>query len=296
MELLVGFHIPFITKAFVSPPPSNDSILGGVWGSDFKKFASENDLVMDTAKVLAMDIFATQKNMWRVGRLRCPKHCALHKDLSECKCTCPYLSPNTTEEEAYDIMTKSSGTIALDPDRYLLNRQGKVIALELMRFMCNDYNYTAPSMGESLESSSPADPTFWPIHPTLDRLFHRRMIAGFAMSNWTDNTSKTSVGNTGICTGHNYLDGLPSCTNLVEDDEDTVYTNKDLFSLFDPTKETIPYLYADFTWTHCAALGYGSDLLDPNASVPTDVANSDSEKRGPPFALGKKKPSDPSLS
>ena len=45
-----------------------------------------------------------------------------------------------------------------------------------MRLLCNDYDDMAPQMGDLMNSGAPADPIFWPIHPTVDRLWQWRRI------------------------------------------------------------------------------------------------------------------------
>ena len=41
--------------------------------------------------------------------------------------------------------------------------------------------------GDQLEAGSPMDPSFWPIHPALDRLLHWKKIAQpFTDAGWAD--------------------------------------------------------------------------------------------------------------
>jgi hypothetical protein len=73
------------------------------------------------------------------------------------------------------------------------NRNGDDISFYLMRLLCNDFEgaHTNTNLGRSeccrihtgvntilgdhLEASSAADVSFWPIHPTLERLLHYKM-------------------------------------------------------------------------------------------------------------------------
>jgi hypothetical protein len=54
---------------------------------------------------------------------------------------------------------------------------GNDISIYVLKTMCNDYDGLNPVIGESLQSSSPLDITFWPTHPGVDRLFHWKRIA-----------------------------------------------------------------------------------------------------------------------
>ena len=54
---------------------------------------------------------------------------------------------------------------------------------ELVADICS----TPWSPGEQLEAASPIDPSFWPIHPALDRLLHWKKIAQpFTDAGWAD--------------------------------------------------------------------------------------------------------------
>ena len=52
----------------------------------------------------------------------------------------------------------------------------EVKSAKFMRHYCT----TPFSPGEQIESASPHDISFWPIHPTMDRLYHyKRIVTGF---------------------------------------------------------------------------------------------------------------------
>jgi len=54
---------------------------------------------------------------------------------------------------------------------------GNDISIYVLKILCNDYDSLNPVIGESLQSSSPLDITFWPTHPGVDRLVHWKRIA-----------------------------------------------------------------------------------------------------------------------
>jgi hypothetical protein len=45
-------------------------------------------------------------------------------------------------------------------------------------------------MGDQLESASPADPSFWPIHPALERIWQWKRIVGFTSEAWTSSANE----------------------------------------------------------------------------------------------------------
>jgi len=122
--------------------------------------------------------------------------------------------------------------------------------------------------GDHLESASPADPTFWVIHPTLERLLHAKLMAGgFKSESWA-----TDVKNDYVC-------DKPSCYDVINDEfgyhdyccyghfEDSQLlnaitgdrftfvgeTNADILKATDPRRKdySMPYIYDKFTWDHC---------------------------------------------
>ncbi|KAH8050386.1 phosphatase [Aureococcus anophagefferens] len=78
-------------------------------------------------------------------------------------------------------------------------------------------------VGDQLESASPVDISFWPIHPTLERLYHWKV--------------------------HMDVDTL-----LSEGLEKTV-TNAQLLEAFDPKSNALPFVYDAFRWDHCEERG-----------------------------------------
>ena len=54
--------------------------------------------------------------------------------------------------------------------------------------------------GDHIESASPADPSFWVIHPTLERLLHARLLAGgFSDESWATDAKNQFVCNYAKC-------------------------------------------------------------------------------------------------
>lgn len=123
--------------------------------------------------------------------------------------------------------------------------------------------------GDHLESASPADPSFWVIHPTLERLLHAKlMTGGFSNEAWPADVHKGFVCNKARCyssqTGTK--DFYPDCCyGHYEYDQmfDGVSgnrsvkvgpTNRAVLDATDPRKSTysMPYIYDQFSWSHCA--------------------------------------------
>ena len=67
--------------------------------------------------------------------------------------------------------------------------------MDLSRSSSSAYSsstWTPFTPGEQIESASPIDPSFWPIHPTMDRLLqYKRMAMDFTWTTWGTSTART---------------------------------------------------------------------------------------------------------
>ena len=133
--------------------------------------------------------------------------------------------------------------------------------------------------GDHTESASPADPSFWPIHPTLERLTQAKLLAGgFSDVTWPSDSVNDYVCDKAQCyetdsvTGEATLDYKAACCyghyendqllDFITPDKNagTGETNKETWDALDPTSSDygMPYIYSSFTWDHCI----DSDSLD----------------------------------
>ena len=81
---------------------------------------------------------------------------------------------------AWSVCLKSLLRARASASVFLRRRQdsaGNDISVIVLKVICNAYDGLSPVIGESLQSSSPLDVTFWPTHPGVDRLFHWKRIA-----------------------------------------------------------------------------------------------------------------------
>jgi len=161
-------------------------------------------------------------------------------------------------------------------------------------FICSGDGYKSFG-GDHLESASPADPSFWPIHPTLERLLHARFMAGgFDTDEWADDPVNDYVCNKATCYnedqaltddirapfgswdeccyGHYIDDQLLDAPNGLRY-SGTGATNREIMEWTNPTRTSyaMEYVYDGFVWDHCADTGYDfeelSSYLYYNASI-----------------------------
>jgi len=120
--------------------------------------------------------------------------------------------------------------------------------------------------GDHLESASPSDPSFWVIHPTMERLLHAKLLAGgFDTANWASSAGDyvcnkatcydmdtDSFTTTDCCYGHYESDQMYD--GLKGDMSTYGPTNKETQDQTDASSAetyTMPYIYDSFSWSHC---------------------------------------------
>ena len=244
-----GFHIMY------NPHGTTHLAIGGVWNADWHKKLLLADYDMVQAPSWTLLGFAKQKNMFRAGYSSCPSACSMDTPEADCKCQCTGVVEKISDDKYLQILEKiMQGFLP-----YLNDREGNYIGDVIYKLLCNFYDDTFPVMGDSLESASPADVSFWPTHPTVDRLFQWRRLNGMGLD-WPDNSAWSVEGTrTAYCHGHNVDDVLPF-TGLFDSDSGP-YTNRELLALADPKYDKAPYIYDNFEWPHCLDEGYSVDLM-----------------------------------
>ena len=149
--------------------------------------------------------------------------------------------------------------------------------LEQFKLVCGYYGdevgdtYT----GDMLDSNSPMDPSFWPIHPTMERVMSKFLLnmAGTEDWSWPAHNSLTSTSDT-ACTGHEPTDimDLPGLFTA-EDSGKANMTVVDYTKMLSPynNEVEVDYVYQDFLWDHCVAGGIpASFYYDASSSTSSE--------------------------
>lgn len=148
------------------------------------------------------------------------------------------------------------------------------------------------------QASSPLDPTFWLMHPTMERLWQFSVLTGSVKDmNWPDDDveitlpdgsqttyylSTTYAG----CFGHHGSDVFPF--GLLDSDVDgfqvrtqirghsdggNTLTNREAMAALDPRANSLTYIYDNFKWDHCMLDGI--DFNDAWEDTSSAAANAD---------------------
>jgi len=147
--------------------------------------------------------------------------------------------------------------------------------VEFYDFLCTgDGQKVFP--GDSFQSSSPLDPIHWVIYPTLERLFHAKLLSiGFLNETWNNNSNE--VCDKAECYSpfspdygyySNCCDGHYSSSQLLDHTnwnrcEYFGDTNDELLKSLDPRRSdySMGYIYNDFDWDHCQSSYDINELL-----------------------------------
>lgn len=242
-------------------------LIGGAGNADWKTKLEALDYDLKNAMYWVPSAFSRQKNMYRKGILSCPDICSMDTPMEDCKCTCNDFNASHWANKTEVELLASEPLSLLFPDQntqsWLYNKNGTFIGGEILQLLCNQVEKSAPILGDSLESASPYDPTFWPIHPTVERLFIWRMMNGFEDTHWKENSAWSVKGfKDGYCWGHNEMDVL-TWPNYLYDQTGPIgpFTNRDVWDILNPSTQKAPYIYDNFEWVHCEQFGYNVTLL-----------------------------------
>jgi hypothetical protein len=243
------------------------TLVGGVSNADWKTLLESWGMNSGDAQALGLQGFGIIKDLWRESLLSCPDSCSSDTSVVDCACTCPDFDTWDLKKIHELIAFRESNFAASS----FTSSTGEYLGTKFMALACGLVpGYEAPFMGDAMNSGATADPSFWPVHPNVDRLFQWRRMKGMTGSeSWPYGETSSSdfywgAGDAEVCWGHQ-PDNTMICKNLgfINDERatDTYYTVKDLWEMNDPDMGHLPYAYPDFLWENCADEGYPADLM-----------------------------------
>lgn len=229
--------------------------IGGIYGEEcgskmqaLKSFMGDKDVARTS-----LYLFTLLKNMWRDELIEFPNYCSLDS-IEDCAVVC------TREDPQFYLKFK----------HYFANNDVRIVGgmdkheLDAVSDLALCDNTYWP--GDHLEAASPVDVSFWPIHPTLDRLLQfKQLTTPFTDTTWDfsedddDSKSYCTTHESNHCFGHHQYD-LTFWKSAYYDDEVGGYkteylTNGEIFRIINPNTYSAPYIYDNFEWDHCAEAG-----------------------------------------
>ena len=260
--------------------------IGGAWGleSDFMDTYLSNSLP---------DLVLLFKLLWRHGYARCPTSC--DADTAASNCTCYIPEEFFDKYGAYSILEDTNMFTYLSQGNTNLytDSEGKYHYKGISADDEDDFfkrvviNLANPGItGEMYTSAAPWDPTFWPLHPTAERLVQYRIYLdlkgeysldgawGYLHDSSIPSDDQSYCDWSGVeglelpncytveyCPGHEENATLPF-SNFLGNQE--TYTNAEFLSFMGPTNTDRPYIYDNYDYSFCSSIG---DPIYPQAST-----------------------------
>jgi len=264
----------FLKTSQNAPHASTHGAIGGVFGCDTMDDLLQSGYIQSSAhqyKLCAKWGFYI-KEMYRGLYLSPQTDCSTNDDVDYEETSCGFVCNEGKSDDMLDMMKNTLSFSDYVPED--MSDEG----WETWRdFICTGSGWRV-FVGDQLESASPSDPSFWPIHPNQERMLHAKLMSGgFDDWSWpTDATEdyvcdksscyESEYGAKGYyddcCYGH-YEDS--QLLNWIDADKGSGYgpTNGDVLTQTDPTSKdyAMTYIYDDLKWSHCSASSDFSTLF-----------------------------------
>jgi len=250
-----GSWYNYVWAASYTPHGPVHTLIGGYKNCEVNLDALANYLDIDNSSKADMQYGAVTfvKGAWRSHLIDAPT-CSSDTSQNDCLMVCQD-DPTTNEEfrtRAMEYLAAQIGSWVKNIDKH---KQGTFVDAVLCK--------TAYVSGDQLEAGSPSDPSFWPIHPTIDRLLqYKHIVNPFGNEDWGNpgRNASTSYCTTsgGSCDGHHEDDVVPFHVKAMVDGNftSTFLTNGELYWVAHPNTYQLSYIYDTFSWDHCAAQGW----------------------------------------
>lgn len=182
------------------------------------------------------------QNLWRSYAIEFPKYCT-QDNSDECTIRC-----NTDNELTFvgALWGQMAGMMRLNT-----TEMEKFNNETIMEIAHASFCGRAPYGGDHLESSSPTEASFWPIHPTMDRLYqYKQLVAPFQEDVWDFDDEVPGqmyciYSMQGGCMGHHAGDlcFTESISRVNGTYEKSYYTNYEMRTAMTPATYSLPYIY-----------------------------------------------------
>lgn len=258
--------VDFFYKSSFGAHATVHGLIGSMYGCDvLDPFVSKGFILNQlSADRVCSSLPFLVKEFYRKGYLTPNKNCELNESdftSSVCGFTC---DAEKSQDMAMQVIKHYS-------DEMDSSKDGIVSAIQ--SFLCEGDGYKIYP-GDHIESASPADPSFWVIHPTLERLLHARlMVGGFDDESWSSDAKNDYVCSGNLCKkdDDSAIDYYDTCCDghfehsqlldAVSGDRYSYYgpTNREVLDATDPRSSdyNMPYIYDKFKWDHCSSYKKG---------------------------------------
>ncbi|CAM9789553.1 unnamed protein product, partial [Scytosiphon promiscuus] len=262
----------WVWTSMYSPHGPVHTWIGGVLNCE-ETIRSVGSLIgVDNAYSLALSAFDNRKDFWFEGYFKCEgtggnlgETAAMLFASGQCGC----LGYDLTQGDDWKTIYYNS---SLDFDA-VISDFDDITKRDTVAAVCASTIFD----GDHLQAGSSLDPTFWPMHPTMERMFMFSTLTGKTSDmSWPDDSEDPSIkwlskyGDE--CTGHRGFDVFPF--GFLDTDIDgfevktgikgngktgNSMTNQEVLLAMDPRLNNLNYVYDTFTWDHCLDAGIDFD-------------------------------------
>eukprot|EP00752_Nemacystus_decipiens_P008279 g7402.t1 len=289
----------WVWESMYAPHGPVHTWIGGVLNCEDTVGAVSALVGAENADALALYAFDQRKNFWRDEMFECIGHTADVGEPSDAlfssgQCGC--LEFDLTQGDDWQVIYYNS-TVDFDD---VIGDYDDETKRAVVAAVCASTIFD----GDHLQAGSSLDPTFWLMHPTMERLFMFSVLTGRTTDlTWhdTDVTYTDSAGNTvydmnsrygDTCHGHGGSDVFPF--GLLDTDIDgfevktgirgnldtgNMLTNREVLEAMDASVNMLPYVYDTFKWNHC--LSAGIDFDDAWVTSSADDGKKETSARKP---------------
>uniref|UniRef100_A0A7S3K307 Tyrosinase copper-binding domain-containing protein n=2 Tax=Aureoumbra lagunensis TaxID=44058 RepID=A0A7S3K307_9STRA len=234
-----------------APHGTVHTMIGGYYHSG-NLFERLSDILSDSyIESFAYSTLTIIKNLYRDmddTDVAYPQYCSSDTPQEDCHMICPqgWLKNASGTDEFKSLISKYDWSTNISDDRE-----------QFTKFL-NIFCITPFSPGEQLDSGSPVDISFWPIHPEIERLLlYKRIISPFENSEWSNPSGSTTYclyWDSGDCEGHHAYD-VTHFSIKVQDDSGEFnvkwLTNGEVYNFMNPNSLKLQYIFDAFDWNHC---------------------------------------------
>jgi len=211
-------------------------------------------------RALVTIIPATTQWMWRANIQKAPMNCSRGEP---CMNTCT--KNFTAGSEIVVGMLETFGYVE-EIEEWKTNPRN----VDIFQIL---YCETKTILGDGIDAGGANDPTFWTIHPSLDRLYqYKNLVNPMKDMYWPNGGapawSKSSIDNTACstfpypskCASHHASEKIAFKIDTLKEDggySESFPSNIELLQMMSPAGDyRLSYIYENFRYAHCKSEGY----------------------------------------
>ena len=259
---MTGF-VDFLATAPYGSHASTHGVIGSVFGCDKMSSMRSTGIIEDDESQLSLckSWGFYMKELYRGNYITSSDDCSV-TSLDEEGISCSF---ECNASQLDDMIDALKFTL---PSQYMKKGMSTDDWITWRDFVCDGDGWRI-FVGDHLESASPSDPSFWPIHPTQERLMQVKFMTGSFGSTkvWPSDAINDYVCDKASCysAAENRADYYDDCCyGHYEYDQLLDFTTGDRSNYVGPTNHKIvsdsdptsmmysmTYIYDDFDWDHC---------------------------------------------